>query len=752
MADQPDPLGLPLPVTPAQNAVHPEVPPLAAAVDQPGQQGLLLPPPLAAPEAAAGQATTFAQLYQDIRADPLVNSYAAVLARFDAMVEEPQDPDELLSLALENPSLPNTFLCCARLHTNMAVPRIYVVHKLSKYPRSFAGTVTPWDDRLFAFLGDTIGNSIQTITLPRTLFNLTPVSYVYDDATLAAEFPQLAPEAVFPRQVAGPHTTPIRTRYMTYLPTRYAPLFLDNRGVTPKEAWSRLIPALQRDGLLGIATSLVNWLRVSIHATHNGPPPTTSPVAAPLQDQDLYLHRRELLYNSIPNLRPGVNLGYDPALMHLATAVATQATEARNDRLAREVERERPTLPSAKFNLLYPTLQSLLSVQDEQDLPEFWFSFANATKKQEFGVLKQALDAYAKSDTAFVPQAPIPTPKLVADLTTVTLVADHKDDLKSGLQPFIVMDGSEEFRLASLKVAQSYMALSEQQIGLKLSDLAQLDVPKDLRSHPTNFYGLEKSLGLFGNLIGTILGNTHPITTTYRSFWKGVMGRQKEQLHYEIDERKVIKPVHILRNIQLIVFDWFQAKLDGETPPTPPFQDILTRISLSLYSNPTLPGALYQLVCPRPTTHLAPQPTPTMYHDASSVASGLSTLSPSVFVPTPTVHTGPGSINSTPSLIMTTTTTSGRSGTYSKNPQVDRTLQGLLPPGVKILELLGSDPVPTGDDNNPICLAWHIRGGCFSNCRRRQNHEKALSAAEKQKLSNWVVDQTAKLRAKFAAP
>ncbi len=39
MAAQPDPLGVPLPVTPAQNAVHPEVPPLAAAVDQPGQQG-----------------------------------------------------------------------------------------------------------------------------------------------------------------------------------------------------------------------------------------------------------------------------------------------------------------------------------------------------------------------------------------------------------------------------------------------------------------------------------------------------------------------------------------------------------------------------------------------------------------------------------------------------------------------------------------------------------------------------------------
>jgi len=102
---------------------------------------------------------------------------------------------------------------------------------------------------------------------------------------------------------------------------------------------------------------------------------------------------------------------------------------------------------------------------------------------------------------------------MVNNLSTITLVADHNDDLKTGIQPFIVMDGSEEFRLASLKVAQQYMVMAEQSLGLKVSDLAQLDVPKDLRAHPTTFYGLEKSLGLYGNLIGVVLGDNHPITT-----------------------------------------------------------------------------------------------------------------------------------------------------------------------------------------------------------------------------------------------
>jgi hypothetical protein len=92
---------------------------------------------------------------------------------------------------------------------------------------------------------------------------------------------------------------------------------------------------------------------------------------------------------------------------------------------------------------------------------------------------------------------------------------------------------------------------------------------------------------------------------------------------------------------------------------------------------------------------------------------------------------------------------SSRSGSFVKNPAVDAALQGLLPPGVKITDLLGSDPVPIGEDNNPICLSYHIRGGCFTNCRRKDNHARVLSPADKQKLSNWVMDQTAKLGAKF---
>jgi hypothetical protein len=116
--------------------------------------------------------------------------------------------------------------------------------------------------------------------------------------------------------------------------------------------------------------------------------------------------------------------------------------------------------------------------------------------------------------------------------------------------------------------------------------------------------------------------------------------------------------------------------------------------------------------------------------DTVTMATGLSTLTP-----------GSG-----------LTGLSTRSGTFMKNTTVDPALQSLLPAGIKTADLVGSDPVPTNDDNHPICLSYHIRGGCFSNCHRKENHSRPLSATDKAKLSNWMVDQVAKFKAKFNLP
>jgi hypothetical protein len=60
---------------------------------------------------------------------------------------------------------------------------------------------------------------------------------------------------------------------------------------------------------------------------------------------------------------------------------------------------------------------------------------------------------YALSPEAFSHLTPIILAKLVQDLLTFTFLGDSQDDLKVGLPPFMVADGSEEFHQANLELA-----------------------------------------------------------------------------------------------------------------------------------------------------------------------------------------------------------------------------------------------------------------------------------------------------------
>jgi hypothetical protein len=196
-------------------------------------------------------------------------------------------------------------------------------------------------------------------------------------------------------------------------------------------------------------------------------------------DEDLTAHRSPIVQRFI-RPRQGLTKRLELAINNMATAITNQATEVNRALLARTIERETPTTPATKFGLLLPSLKNFLHVQEEEELPELWFQFASASKKQEFSILRDYLELYTRSEHAFVSTPPILSPKLHSDLATITFVADHDNDLKAGLQPFIAMDGSEEYRAAALELARSYSILYERDHGVSLQDLNQLKIPKEL--------------------------------------------------------------------------------------------------------------------------------------------------------------------------------------------------------------------------------------------------------------------------------
>jgi hypothetical protein len=69
------------------------------------------------------------------------------------------------------------------------------------------------------------------------------------------------------------------------------------------------------------------------------------------------------------------------------------------------------------------------------------------------------------------------------------------------------------------------------------------------------------------------------------------------------------------------------------------------------------------------------------------------------------------------------------------------TLQTLLPPTIRIKDLIGQTSPPQLDSGGEMCLSYLIRNSCWSNCRRAAQHRADLTAAELQRLEQYIETQ-----------
>jgi hypothetical protein len=95
--------------------------------------------------------------------------------------------------------------------------------------------------------------------------------------------------------------------------------------------------------------------------------------------------------------------------------------------------------------------------------------------------------------------------RLVQDLLSFTFVGDTLDDIKTGIQPFVIADILAEHCQANLEVSRLYGLLNSGDQALMLPDLESLKA-KEVGSIPLTYFELEHNLGMFGNLLGIALG------------------------------------------------------------------------------------------------------------------------------------------------------------------------------------------------------------------------------------------------------
>jgi hypothetical protein len=535
----------------------------------------------------------------------------------------------------------------------------------------------------------------------------------------------------------------VSARGIMILPAQYVPLLLKGRGYTVREIWELLLPLLVDDNQEDDCRPLIDWLRAA--STANGvepqtnrllPPPFNLNFSGPPADEDLIAHRSHIMKLLLPGLSQ-LSEGLESAITTMATAIAHQTDEARSARESKQLEEDTPKLPSMveKFKHTLPILLRLLELEDEADLPPLWHEWANCGKKQELAVFKDLLTTYAQGQHHFITKAPIVTPTLLQDIISFSFIGDHRDDVTTGLSPFNAIDGGEAHRKHSLELSKLQGTIYQNEVGFTLSDLDTLQ-KRELRTVPLCYFDLEKSLGLFGNLLGVVLGNTHTITSAYRQFWDLLSLSLRDELRDQIDVQHTIRPAHIVRSVQLVVHSWFSTrKLNGPSPPAPAFTDILARIQMSSYQLPGLPSPYSDLTYSVKPAGLHLSPPPSL--SSSDVSSDMSTISGSTrpgHLP-PTFATGPRP------------PPKPNGNTFVRNMAPDTNLQALIPAQFQLRTIIRNDPVPLNDANLPMCLSFHLRRGCWSQCKRAHDHNRNLSPGERQRVITFVTAQLGKMSA-----
>ncbi len=707
---------------------------------QPPPLPLQLPGP-GTPTAAAH--LTFASYYGDLELDPCKGDYRRIMERFDPDVNNVVTPLLLQEQAVGSGAVPQAYFCCTQRQDQV---RIYCVHLPSKFTSALDGTDTPWDGLTFAFLGDLVQGVVTTIQLPTTMFRFLPntrtrsAEYISNHLdTLGPQgLPEIAPDDEEEFEV-------VNTRSLVYLPARYVPLFLDPAGYTLQQVWEVLYSAIVNANDLQACNTLIKWLRVaSMSRTQAdgtvGPPVVNITLTVPLADASLIAHRKNILNQALPTLnKPPQTL--ELAISQMAAAVTQNTNDNRLARNEKELKEQEPKLPSFKFKITIGILLNYLLVADEIDLPDLWHQWANCTKRQELQILNELIYNYSRSANKFSTDTPVISPKLVQDLLSFTFMAESTDDIKTGLQPFAVADGNAEHRRANLELSQMYSLLASGETALMYSDLELLKSKESL-SIPLTYFELDRNLGMFGNLLGVVLGDAHPLTTAYRAFWVLLNQTFRSDIQQIIDvKNNGIRPAHILRSIHLLCHNWFRQRKQTLTPPNPDFASIIHNLCNDAYIIPYLPPSIHRLAFPRaPPTLIDP---PSLAGTATSSNSNSSSNSSTVSGLT--VYSG-GSA--------TAPQTPGTPGTgrgtrsFQVNLAPDSTLHQLLPAGVKLRDLIGGDAPPNMDNGTPICLSYHCTAGCWSNCNRATSHGKTLTAQEKSRLVAYIQTQSQKLQAR----
>jgi hypothetical protein len=264
-------------------------------------------------------------------------------------------------------------------------------------------------------------------------------------------------------------------------------------------------------------------------------------------------------------------------------------------------------------------------------------------------------------------------------------------------------------------IAEQYKMLHDDkgaptlQDAIVLATPGRVKLPKSLSEAHIYFQNFRVALHV-------LLGNNHALTKAYDVFWRRWSTSQQYLLSV-VTQQPGMFPTLAVRWVQLRISLWFaQQAMMNDALEAPDFAELLNQIRLHMHWEPAMPSHYYN------TRTMAPNSTTT-------------TILTTNKLPEPTT------------TAMTTTTTAAslppaksRGSVIRKASPIIPALQKFVDMNLRVRDVLvragAANRIPTNNAGVEMCLSYHLKGMCNTNCARSADH-KEHQTSEDQAIVRW---------------
>jgi hypothetical protein len=589
---------------------------------------------------------------------------------------------------------------------------------------------------VFAYLGDAQGQDIELVQYRAGLLGTTSsVRLLPTNEAIHAALAADATVTMLDSPDPDEEGRNVKTRHGMLIPWTLLPYVLVEPALSPREAFMTVYAAALAEGLQDICVPLLDFLAYSCTWGPDRDDPETfleSPGSTPARALDVRNLRREIiLYEQLPALRPNLGPHADnPALEGILGAMQEVRNGFINDIADRRLDRMARKAPRTVEDRYKPgTLDRLCKMcgTESDTLPPLYHALANHKKAD--GTIRSILQDHVEQAAHQMGIRHIPTMTVqhATALNGWVFFGASDQSIGEGFMPFSIVPPNQVSASAVAATQEhhdqnvDYNTVMTGSTSITSGDAQKMRGGKGYI--PATFEEMIVQLQAYVPVLAALLGTVHPNVHEHQSAVGELIMHQAllKQLVTSTYGPKMGAAV-IVYYFQLRHRNWFRTQWLTTTTRLLQPPDLVAGFTTfaNSYTITWLPSVAHVDVLQRLAKPRAP----------STPAPG-GGRGPSGPVETPTGANAGGSRRVEDNNRRRVSNRNRDPRVMGENPLATRIRNTLIG---DVLSSVGSAPL--AENGNPRCLSWHLKGKCYSDCPRADDHV-VLPSEEADKLVEW---------------